>query len=99
MNLARNPDVNVCVAASDLCDNYMFHVHCPAGYKVNTICTKETSYDTYEGLCQCGNYSDNGRTTALVVEGQLAANTTLNSFVRVWPTEIDEFSDSSQVFE
>ena len=48
--------IDLCSASENLCGNLLDKLGCPEYLKVNTACDESGSYDSYQGLCQCGQF-------------------------------------------
>lgn len=89
--------IDLCSVSEELCDELLDSLDCPMNKRINIGCKKTGDYNTYEGLCECGNFNGD-RITELIIDSQTKFNIT-SSLVNVWPNDSNEILEPTEVFD
>ena len=102
---------NFCYASQDLCQTFLTNINCSKQYQFNLQCDvasvsslhAQPNYNTYNGLCACGNFSTT-RQSVKLIDALVKSNT--SNIVSAWPntpysnqvpTEVFDYCVSYQV--
>jgi fluoride ion exporter CrcB/FEX len=90
--------VNICAASTTLCHSILQKINCPsAAAVINTGCSDSTDYQSYQGICECGNFTIN-RVSQLVVDSQVK-RVIFGRLLPAWPKQPSKFVDPSQTVD
>lgn len=66
--------VNLCSTFTSTCDKMLEHINCPADEKVSIGCDDVLDYDTWQGVCTCGDYDTSDRVTEDIYDSLMRSN-------------------------
>ena len=96
---------NYCAGATTLCQQFLVHINCSQSHQINRQCnsysnlmsTTNPDYESYMGVCACGDYTT-ATHAAKLIDALISANTSSN-VLYAWPNDPTDNQAPTEVMD